>query len=549
MADDDGMFYYHRLLSVEELQDYLSQVMDIGCKRIVCEALKYSFFVEDGFIYNYDPLSKVWKAMRAFNTTTIGVILGNFFHQTISILSKADISSETHQKFNNLQTQYPKEYQKLLNGKFEKNLAQYERLLTSLDEFDIRSRDIIHFRNGYFDLKEQCFFSNDDPVRGRDSTWGVKSFINFNFQNPITDAAVIEFVNTTFDSIIPCEYRAYMEYYLGSCLQSAVQKDCNFLLIYGDGSNGKSTLINILKSIFKENVYSKSYGTNVFSSVENFNRNLQGLKPEYRFIFVEELEPTVKAVNNLKKLADGTINVKPVYKKDTVPIEVRGKLFMTSNSFINFDPTGEDGGIQRRILYLKVQTTFVKDETLVDHSKGIYLANPMLTEQAINRWDETLKTAFFLKIANGAQNFYNGIVVPVPPGMIITTPPTIASSIKKVVVRGGGYIIGAIDLLTMIRTHGGFPKADLKDLTKFFKTVGVKYDANRKDSSGICGCFIDVIYTHQLADIISSGQNYINQLQTRKGIAVEQQNEPMYNEIQKEESQLINRLATLGQPL
>jgi phage/plasmid-associated DNA primase len=204
----------------------------------------------------------------------------------------------------------------------------------------------IHFKNGRFDLKSGTFGDISDPTVRADGTYCINC-LPYDW-SPSTPEDLSDICNLLCPAIFRTEEELrYMQYYIGSEISGESVAECNFLMNWGKRQNGKSIIVNILRAVFVDDIYFKSFAVTTLKTDTAFNRSLATMNPDVRFMVIVEIEPKdIKAFGNLKKVCDGNIDLTPYHKRAAIHVNIKGKLIMTSNFFMDFCG---DTGVARRI--------------------------------------------------------------------------------------------------------------------------------------------------------------------------------------------------------
>jgi len=257
-----------------------------------------------------------------------------------------------------------------------------------MEEFDT-NLDLLGFENGIYDLKGHLFREGrpEDyitmstkvslPVTKSDLPLSLDKLLP-----KIQSSKGFERLNHDFQDflqkIMPdTDLHAYTKRYLSKCL-SGENKDEVFGIWIGDGSNGKSKMVDIMKLSLGE------YACNLPIALLTQKRKSSGAAdPEMartrgvRFVYMQE--PDVNETLNVGEMKEitgnDTIQARALYKE---PFEFipQFKLILMCNSLPSIP--SDDNGTWRRLEALPFKSTFVDDECDVDPTSHKYIKDKSL---------------------------------------------------------------------------------------------------------------------------------------------------------------------------
>lgn len=254
------------------------------------------------------------------------------------------------------------------------------------EELPIKNGKIINLKTGDIRIRTKedlySFELNVDYV----------SLINIDVQNKLS--FIYDIFNNNQD------YIDLLQKILGYSLTGETYENKLFIF-YGSGANGKSTLLNLFKTIFDE------YFTYISKEVlikynddksKKASPELETLVSK-RIGILEETDQDDKFnESRLKKLTGcETINYRPLFSKE-LKVDNYCKFIICTNNKPNFDI--DDEALVRRIEYLPFEMKFVDipKKTNEKQKKNIKL-------------DEELNNIFFSWCVNGSLNWYkNGFI-------------------------------------------------------------------------------------------------------------------------------------------
>jgi P4 family phage/plasmid primase-like protien len=222
------------------------------------------------------------------------------------------------------------------------------------DELFIRNlnskKHLVPFSNGVFDLLENNFRkTNKDDY--------VNLTLGFNYDEKISNPEVHEFV----DKVLPNRgVKDYVLKKMSECLNGDIP-NTNFLMFIGDGANGKSQLLNLMKLAFGD-LGEKVEVTLLTRKRNNANEaNSEKIKLMHkRFAFLSEPEDGEKInIGLLKELTGSEEIVARGLYQEAVSFVMEAKLFLACNELPEIK--GEDTALWRRIRVIDFPSRFVDD--------------------------------------------------------------------------------------------------------------------------------------------------------------------------------------------
>jgi P4 family phage/plasmid primase-like protien len=211
-------------------------------------------------------------------------------------------------------------------------------------------KHMVPFENGVYDLLDNKFrkTKKDDYIN-----YTVK----YDFDDKANNPEVYQFVN----NILPTKgVRDYVLKKMSECLNGDIP-NTNFLMFIGDGANGKSQLLNLMKLAFGE-FGEKVEVTLLTRKRNNANEaNTEKIKlMNKRFAFLSEPEDGEKInIGLLKELTGSEEIVARGLYQESVSFVMEAKLFLACNELP--DIKGEDTALWRRIRVIDFPSRFVDD--------------------------------------------------------------------------------------------------------------------------------------------------------------------------------------------
>ena len=263
----------------------------------------------------------------------------------------------------------------------------------------------LNFKNGKLCLKTLTFSSRtpDDFIT---------EYLPYDY-NPVSDKKTQEHIKKVLKQICnnKDEDLEFILSYLGYCITSET-KEQKYLNAYGaSASNGKSTIIKIMESVFS--IYTFKATKQLFS--ESFGKShkyFSGMKGK-RIVYIEELDKKKTDGELLKDVVDGNKMENEVLFGTTEKINILFKLLFFSNNLMNFDA---DQGIKRRMIAMEFTTIFADAEELEEKkatypNSAVFVKDMKLLETFKNNDD--YKNAFLNLIVEKAKLYFEkGLIIP-----------------------------------------------------------------------------------------------------------------------------------------
>jgi len=166
-----------------------------------------------------------------------------------------------------------------------------------------------------------------------------------------------QFVNDIFEG--DSELISFVRRAIGYSLTGSTSEQCLFIMI-GDGANGKSTFINVIKNLLGTYGTTAAAQTLIAQGGSSIGDDLVDLARS-RFISVSETEEGQSlAEAKIKQMTGGdTLKGRPLYG-NYVEFKIIGKLWLATNSLPQIN--NSDFGIWRRIMAIPFNRTFLAEE-------------------------------------------------------------------------------------------------------------------------------------------------------------------------------------------
>jgi P4 family phage/plasmid primase-like protien len=220
------------------------------------------------------------------------------------------------------------------------------------------------FNNGVVDFKNKVFRKGQP-----DDTMSKTTRIDYVPYDPVRNAAIMASINDFMEKLFPVEeLRNYMWEHLASCL-IGVDYNQKFNIYTGEGSNGKSKLVELMSNAFGD------YKATVpITMVTRKRGNIGGVSPEVaqligiRYAVMQEPSKGDQIdEGTLKELTGGdTIQARALFK-DTISFIPQFKLIVCTN--VMFDIKSNDDGTWRRFAVCDFMSKFCENPKTDDPDK------------------------------------------------------------------------------------------------------------------------------------------------------------------------------------
>jgi len=268
------------------------------------------------------------------------------------------------------------------------SIIKYIRRDNSIPIINVNKHDSqvhnLHFKNGVLELNNMTFddygkcnnFYNCFREYKREDYMTTFMDYNFNDIQEINNELFIEYENKIdllFKRLQPQEaYRKLLINYIRYMITGEIDLE-KFMIAYGPtASNGKSTIINLLKNIFT--IYVGTLSKEYFEI--NYNKRhkdiFKSTNEPIRIYTIEEWSKNKLDTAHLKDIVSSkNIEIEVMYKTTTNFVN-QSKIYITTNNEPNMEL---DQGISRRMMLTPFKSKFTKNHNEVDEDKHIYLAD------------------------------------------------------------------------------------------------------------------------------------------------------------------------------
>jgi P4 family phage/plasmid primase-like protien len=268
---------------------------------------------------------------------------------------------------------------------------------------------LIPFKNGVYDLLNKEF-------RKTKKEDYINLTTGFNYNKKVDNREVHTFIN----NILPnAAIRDYVLKKLSECLNADIP-NTNFLMFIGDGANGKSQLLNLMKATIGE-LGEKVEVTLLTRKRNNANEaNTEKIKlMSKRFAFLSEPEDGEKInIGLLKELTSSEEIVARGLYQDSVSFVMEAKLFLACNELPEIK--GEDTALWRRIRVIDFPSRFVdepkeENEYMIDRTLPSRMREDMSWRQTfmnilIDYYFKTIPEPIEVKVRTNAYREENSAI-------------------------------------------------------------------------------------------------------------------------------------------
>ena len=267
-----------------------------------------------------------------------------------------------------------------------------------------RLDNYLNFRNCKLDLK-----TLDYSDRTEDDF--ITEYLDYDFK-PKVDKSIKKYIKEILYQICnnnKDDYEFIMSY-LGYCITSETKEQKYLNVVGPSASNGKSTLIKLMESVFS--IYTFKSDKRTFSETFGKQHKYFSNMKNKRIVYIEELDKKKIDGDLLKDTVDGNKMNNEVLFGTSEEIQIMFKLLFFSNNLMNFD---SDPGIKRRMITVFFNSKFVDAEEYdkekeTNNNGSVFIKDKSLLQKFDN---DDFKNAFVhIIIMKAKEYFEKGIVVP-----------------------------------------------------------------------------------------------------------------------------------------
>ena len=263
-------------------------------------------------------------------------------------------------------------------------------------DYNIKSKSLIQFKNGCYDLKNEIF-------RERIRIDRASICLNWNY-NDVQDENLIKILEKEiFKKIQPDKIQfEMMMAFLGYGLTGETREQKFMTNIGYTASNGKSLIQTMMCKAF--DIYCYKVSGDIYSINSKYRQKelVELITRPIRMLFTGEMTDKKLDKEFIKDFVDGeSINIKAVYH-DSATVNHHAKLLQNSNHDLN--AAGIDEGILRRCIIQFYKSKFIDEkEGKANKLKHIYIKNT-----DIGMWfnKDEYKLALFHLLKKYAKQYY-----------------------------------------------------------------------------------------------------------------------------------------------
>lgn len=255
----------------------------------------------------------------------------------------------------------------------------------------------IHFKNGFFDLKENIF---KNRVIGKHF---ITKYITRNYEKSSEDDK--EIIMSHINKIIKNDDdRKTVLMTIASALSGLSTSEQDLLILLGEGSAGKSFLLELtsitIQTYFKELKDDTFIQAN--SKIDKIMNSFAN-DPQIRISWINEPKDVKMDDSVIKTFCDGKLNTTKLYEDGSHTIQHFSKPIFTMNTFPSIKI---DSGIARRLKGYEHKSKFVDDIKMVDEKNSIFLKDKLLLNKLSQ--NPNLLNAYFDILASYCHSWLKG---------------------------------------------------------------------------------------------------------------------------------------------
>jgi hypothetical protein len=373
------------------------------------------------------------------------------------------------------------------NAHVKKYMPQLKADLTNESiQFDAYTNEI-HHNYGYHDIKENTF------SKRKLGKHFITTCINYDYFEPKQES--IDFVMNKIKKIYPdnTALEAVLTI-LGSALTGIAIRGSYILFFIGEGSAGKSTIMDLAK--YTVQCYLKQIKPDMFVEGKNTDKivNTYDTSKYIRITWLNEPKDKKFDATFFKSWADGECNAEKLYTEGSHDFKHYSLTFLTANNMPNI---AVDSGTRRRLRACPHTSKFVDNKCDVDTANNVYLKDEDF-KQDIEESAE-LKNAFFKILITRAHKWLKTKKIELPESFKELTE-TISDSNDHMKDFIDGTLnktddekdkIGKQEMMKLYTTMYPNKQLTLLQLQMLLKERGVKYNRQLRNG-GIQGCFYGI---------------------------------------------------------
>lgn len=489
-----------KFLSYDEFKNILKSISPVEVADII------SPYFEDIIIYHNDKCYKINDNMvyEDITSKSSNILLTDVSKFILASFKKLDKKQQRKITEKGLKSEH-----KLFKNT---DIKKYEpQLIINLTKNDIKFDsylNVVHFINGYYNFELKGFFQRHLGEHY------ITKCINYKYQksNPFDERKIYKELKKIYSK---SDILDAMLSIIGSALTGQAIRGSYILFLLGNASAGKSTLLDMAKSVVE--CYVKQIKPDTFSEGKNQDKIVNTYyKGSYiRLTWVNE--PKDKSFDGpfFKAWADGECNAERLYEEGSHDFKHYSLTIFTANTMPRFKL---DAGIRRRVKAYEHKSKFTVNKNEVNESENVYYADEDFKFNFDNNIN--MKLAFFDLIAEYAYDWLlKSKKINLPDEFTETTNNVLESNdIIKDFIDGNIIItdnekdkIGKNKMLETFNKAYPNKHFEVTQLTTLLKEKGLKYNRQLR-CNNIQGSFYGVKLKEDLSET-----------ETKSDLTIEQQ--------------------------
>ena len=251
----------------------------------------------------------------------------------------------------------------------------------------------IHFNNGRFNL-QTGELEERDP-----STYAITKVIPWDYK-PSTDKAKKAVINIIRPMFQEPEAMEYMMHYLGMSLSGTSVKQQSFMVHFGPGSAGKSTLLELIQLSLTKTYFLDLASDALKEKNQKRDKILNSFSDSIRYYWIDEIDESTLDTNLLKTIVNGRATTTKLFKDGQFEIRINGVFNFTTNHMLTYR---SDTGMDRRICGYEYKNKFTDNEEEINN-KTVFQKDKDLKF----KFNTALRLALFDILAYECKLWYEG---------------------------------------------------------------------------------------------------------------------------------------------
>jgi phage/plasmid-associated DNA primase len=415
----------YKLFSAATIRDIINYHRDnVKTAEIIFDNIKeFITLSPEGTIYYWNPFNKCFisnDGKKSYNKLT--TLLLSLFSVSIRSLSEADLTTLmtnlkiecTQSLLDKLDDSLSLREKKMMifmespnvrifftDNKFSSIENQLVLLLQNSFAFELDvETDVMNFHNGIINLRTGEFRDRDPAIDK------YSKCLPYDYKpRDMIDESIVDEIKEVFLRICNNDpaYYEYIMTWIGYCMTGDVGAE-KYMVIWGEGSNAKSTIFNILNDIFP--IYCTLTQKNAFEEgCNNVHKILDQFNRPMRCVYKDEISQKNKIDDALiKQLVSGNISAEVLFAT-TKSWKSHAKITMLGNYVPVID---SHYASTRRFMLAKFTSKFVgkkeMDELHKEGVKNVFLADIFFVKKFKQ---EKYRDAFVHIVLEFCKKFYD----------------------------------------------------------------------------------------------------------------------------------------------